>query len=258
MKVKRIISKIIRHHLLFNFWVFVKRISLYGLNYGVASGLPEYSGENFIIKSILKKIDSPIIFDVGSNVGDWTSSVLNFLYKKKLMIYLIEPSTESFKQLNNKFSENKNISIHKIGFNDIPRTLEISYDYPTEGSSGVFNSGKFKEEISTTTLDDFCIQNKIEKIDFIKMDVQGLEFNILKGAINLINSNKLSVIQFEIDAPSIDNRVFFKDFWDLLSEKYFIYHSLYNGLKKIEKYDPGLEIFLTMNYVAIQKNYKIL
>ena len=53
MKVKRIISKIIRHHLLFNFWIFVKRISLYGLNYGVASGLPEYSGENFIIKSIL-------------------------------------------------------------------------------------------------------------------------------------------------------------------------------------------------------------
>jgi hypothetical protein len=69
----------------------------------------------------------------------------------------------------------------------------------------------------------------------------------------MIEEGKIQFIQFEFDEPNITNRIFFKDFWDLLSKKYDIYHSLYNGLVKIEKYHYSLENFSCMNYLAIKK-----
>ena len=96
-------------------------------------------------------------------------------------------------------------------------------------------------------------ENKISKIDFLKMDVQGFEYNILKGAIKMLKNNAIKFIQFEIDQPSIENKIFFKDFWDLLSEKYDLYQSLYNGLVLIDEYNYEMENFRCMNYLAILK-----
>ena len=90
------------------------------------------------------------------------------------------------------------------------------------------------------------------------MDVQGFEYNILKGAIKMLENNAIKFIQFEIDQPSFENRIFFKDFWNLLSPKYDIYHSLFNGLVKIDEYDYTLENYRCMNYLAVNKKINFL
>jgi hypothetical protein len=107
-----------------------------------------------------------------------------------------------------------------------------------------------------TTLYDFIVQEKISEIDFLKMDVQGFEFKILQGAKSLLHGDKIKFIQFEFDEPNIEARVFFKDFWNLLSPKYDIYHSLFNGLVKIDQYDYTLENYRCMNYLAVSKKIK--
>ena len=70
----------------------------------------------------------------------------------------------------------------------------------------------------------------------------------------MINNNRIKYIQFEFDEPNIENRIFFKDFWQILNDKYDIYHSLYNGLILVESYNCELENFQYMNYLAILKN----
>lgn len=70
----------------------------------------------------------------------------------------------------------------------------------------------------------------------------------------MLESGKIKAIQFEFDEPNIKNRIFFKDFWNMLHPKYDIYYSLYNGLIKIEDYHYGLENFHCMNYLAIKKS----
>ena len=59
--------------------------------------------------------------------------------------------------------------------------------------------GDFAEiNVQTKTLDDFCLDEKIENIDVLKMDTEGSELNILKGAIKLLSENKINVIYTEI------------------------------------------------------------
>ena len=53
-------------------------------------------------------------------------------------------------------------------------------------------------EVKTQTIDNFCLQNKIDYIHILKLDTEGNEFNILKGAENLLSENKIKLIYTEI------------------------------------------------------------
>ena len=53
-------------------------------------------------------------------------------------------------------------------------------------------------DVKTQTLDNFCLENKIDFIHLLKLDTEGNEFNILKGAKNLLSKNKVKVIYTEI------------------------------------------------------------
>ena len=52
--------------------------------------------------------------------------------------------------------------------------------------------------VQTQTLDSFCLDKKIENIDVLKMDTEGNELNVLKGAKRLLSENKINVIYTEI------------------------------------------------------------
>ncbi|WP_017293801.1 FkbM family methyltransferase [Geminocystis herdmanii] len=56
----------------------------------------------------------------------------------------------------------------------------------------------FSIGIETTTLDAFCLEEKIHEIDFLQIDVQGADLDVLKGAINLLNKT-ISAIQIEVE-----------------------------------------------------------
>ncbi|MBK8352977.1 MAG: FkbM family methyltransferase [Saprospirales bacterium] len=106
------------------------------------------------------------------------------------------------------------------------------------------------EKISVKKMDDYCIENNISEITFLKIDVEGNELSVLNGAKKLLSENKIKYIQFEFGGCNIDSRTYFKDFYDLLNEKYKVYRILRDGLFHIEKYSENLEIFVTSNFFA--------
>ena len=256
--IKSIISKNIRKKAFYKFWVFLSKVSSYGLNFGVASGYADYSGELFIIKKVQKYFsNTPTVIDVGASIGDWSKFMLQELNSQEFKLFMIEPLKDSFDFLGNKFSMNNRVKLRHLGFSNNNERSTIFFNQEKEGSASMFKkSSNFSEEISLTTLDDFIEYEKISEIDFLKMDVQGFEFKILQGAKILLQEDKIKFIQFEFDEPNIEARVFFKDFWNLLSPKYDIYHSLFNGLVKIDQYDYTLENFRCMNYLAVSKKIK--
>ena len=111
------------------------------------------------------------------------------------------------------------------------------------------------EEITVKRLDAFCREHKIDRIDLLKIDVEGGELSVLKGATEMLNAGAIHMIQFEFGPCHIDARVFFKDFFRLLSPRYHIYRVLRDGLKLVDKYREADEIFLTTNYLAVTKNH---
>ncbi|BAQ64275.1 FkbM family methyltransferase [Geminocystis sp. NIES-3709] len=60
----------------------------------------------------------------------------------------------------------------------------------------------FSIEIETTTLDDFCQEKNIQNIDFLYLDIQGAELNVLQGAKNILSRSILG-IQLEVEFASL-------------------------------------------------------
>ena len=110
-----------------------------------------------------------------------------------------------------------------------------------------------EESIEITTLDSFCSKNKIEFIDFLKLDVEGYEMNMFNGAKDFISNKKIGAIQFELGVASVDGKYFFKDVFYLLKENYKIYRITSKNLFEIKQYNEQMEVFLTTNYLALLK-----
>ena len=252
--MKQILSKIIRNKNLYYFWKKINALSQYGMNFGVASGYANYSGELYIIKKLKNDIKNGVIFDVGANVGDWSKFLVDEYKDINYKLYMFEPSIKAFNKLEKNIRKDNSHYCFLLGFGDKKESLKIFYDSDAQGSASIImKEGKFSEDIQIETIDQFCKEKEITKIDFLKMDVQGYEYNILLGAKDMLKSGAIKYIQFEFDEPNIENRIFFKDFWVLLNNQYDLYHSLYNGLVKIEEYHYSLENFSCMNYLAIKK-----
>ena len=232
---------------------------LHGLNIGTGGSI-NGDGEIEVIKYLISKLDSraayPIIFDVGANIGNYTKALLDN-FGDNCIIHSFEPVKKTFKKLSeNNFG--KNVFLHNFAFSS---TEGVSKIYTNSETSGLASLSKrrldhfnihmdIEENIELNTVDSFCLSNNIDKIFFLKMDVEGYELEVLKGAENMLNNNSIEHLQFEFGGCNIDSRTFFQDFWYLLKDKYNIYRIVKDGLYNISSYKETLEIFITTNYFA--------
>jgi FkbM family methyltransferase len=232
------------------------KFALTAMNKGRGSHINN-SGEEFIIDSLLKSSNTSdkIIFDVGANVGDFSKIIQKY---NGINLHAFEPSLLTF----NKYCENVNCSqviANNIGLSD--RNSE-SYLYSNKDYSGIASFYKrdlehiginfnFKEVAKFETLDNYCINNFIKNIFLLKIDVEGHELNVLKGSTEMLGSIKY--ILFEFGGCNIDSRTYFKDLYFYLINFFKIYIIMIDGLVEIKEYSELEEIFITTNYLAINK-----
>lgn len=86
----------------------------------------------------------------------------------------------------------------------------------------------FSVDIETTTLDAFCQEEKINNVDFLQIDVQGADLNVLKGATQLLNRSVLA-IQIEVEFSHLYvNQPLFADVDSFLSDYQFTLFDLFS------------------------------
>ena len=232
-------------------------VSIRGMNY--VSGDFKTSGEIIILDEIAKKYThgKKVIFDVGSNNGEYALQINQSFAKLKPRIYCFEPSTETYDALQANVSDIENIIPFNFGFSNEPSTAQL-YSYSgNTGLSSVYNrdlnayghQSLSSQMISLKTIDTFCDEEEIDEILFLKLDIEGNELNALKGASNMLSSRKIEIIQFEFGEPNIDSKSFLRDFFEILSE-YNLYRILRDGKISITPYTETNEIFKTANFIA--------
>lgn len=116
------------------------------------------------------------------------------------------------------------------------------------------NNKEIKVDLITGA--EFCIQKGISKIDFLKIDVEGLEFQVLKGFLDFIENQKIKVVQFEYGPMNIESRTFLKDFYDFLGPKGYQIGKLYPDGVEFCEYCYQLDDFKWANYVAVLHSEK--
>jgi FkbM family methyltransferase len=233
---------------------------------GLSGYYQQIIGEQFFIEKILpdlfEKESKPVFFDVGANVGDYSLALRKTF--PNAAIYSFEPVKDTFDTLS-KNTGAHHIDLYNIGFGDKAGTgiiYNTVNNINTEIASlykDVF-SDLFKSDdtISTTefqmdTIDNFCYQRNISKIDFLKIDVEGHELSILNGASNLLLNNHVKVIQFEFNSHNVYSRVFLRDFYSILKD-FELYRLLMDGLIKLGPYNPINEIFTLQNIIGVRKD----
>lgn len=165
-----------------------------------------YKDVHLILKQFIK-IKNPIIFDVGGSDG---STVLDF---KKLFpassIYSFEPFPNSYINLNKIAALNSDVHTfpYALSDNELPTAFYINKSKATNSLFKPILTGSFLDnhaileyEIQTEqkTIDNFMLENKILEIDILKMDVQGGELKVLKGAEQALIDKKIKFILSEI------------------------------------------------------------
>ena len=153
-----------------------------------------------ILKKILKKKKN-IIFDIGANKGQSL-----YRYRKlfnNAYFYSFEPSLEAFKVLKSKYGNLSNINLFNIALGS-KKKRKVFYEYKNNELSSFikinkeFDETKKKILVEIDTIDSIFKKNNLKKINLLKMDTQGYEEFILKGAKNLISKQKIDMIELEI------------------------------------------------------------
>jgi len=222
----------------------------------------DISGENAFVKYMINtgRFQSGVILDVGANIGGY--SVMLRKKNVNLPIYAFEPHPVAYMHLEEAASSHHFIPVQK-GAGEKALTTYI-YDYiENKGSEHAsmykeviadFRKSEVEEiSIDLTTIDDFIEDNRLSKIALLKVDTEGNELNVLKGASQAIASGMIDVIQIEFNEMNVISRTFFKDFIDILPG-YDFYRLLPDGLKALGAYNvAAFEIFAFQNIIAIKR-----
>jgi hypothetical protein len=108
--------------------------------------------------------------------------------------------------------------------------------------------------VTSTTVDGFMEERGLDRIDFLKLDIEGHELQALRGAQGALEKGTIRALSFEFGGCNIDSHSYLRDFWHLLSPGYdlFIVNPL-TTTYSIAGYDEWWECFLTTNFVAVRK-----
>jgi FkbM family methyltransferase len=235
-------------------------IAVAGMNYG----RDEFStnGELALMRHVsatAARTSGPIVlFDVGANVGGYGAALLDRFTMANAFVHAFEPSAETYAALTKRLGGRDHIALHNFGFSDRAERREL---YSSEGLSGLSSvyprllahrdiEMNKSETIELRRLDDFCEAESIESIHFLKIDVEGHELSVLKGAERMLREGRIHSIQWEFGGCNIDSRTFFRDFYYLLNDQYRIFRIVKDGIHPVPRYWEGLEIFDTVNYFA--------
>jgi FkbM family methyltransferase len=216
------------------------------------------NGELWILKTILPEIKT--VFDVGSHVGQWATYVLRM--NPNIDLHCFEPGKRPFQVLQQKgFKKNVICNNFGLGSENAFKKLYV-YEDLSEGSSLYLRKGLENivgtelqaktEDVEIRTLDCYCKEKDIRKIDFIKIDVEGNELDVIKGGKEYFEHERIKMAQFEYGGSYIDSRILLKDFFDFFEDMNYNIFLLYpTRVRKIPRYDQRLENFQYKNFLIV-------
>lgn len=196
-------------------------------------------GEDFLDqKNTLSNQKVQVIFDVGANLGQTTRK-----YRKmfpKATIYAFEPFLEIFKEYVHSTRGDAKIHPENIALSETNGTavffvnnlhytnslLQNNEDYTAK--IDVYNPIK-TTKVQTEKLDTYCQKNNIERINILKIDVQGGELLVLKGAQEMLSRGAIDLIYTEVEfTPIYKNQPLFDDIENFLRQYGYTVHKKYN------------------------------
>lgn len=143
------------------------------------------------------------VVDIGANEGQWISALMNFADVRRLEAF--EPNPEAFAKLSKRFAQRTHTKLHNFALGDETTSATLNV-IENSGLSSVLKPGKIIQQeyapasevirlipIEILRLDD--VLHDDEAIDLIKLDVQGFEHSVLRGAMKTLRRTRVLLIE---------------------------------------------------------------
>ncbi len=206
-----------------------------------------------------KGLGKVVALDVGGNLGNWSADLFKIMPSARIIAF--EPSKEAFGHLQQRFANNASFRCANLALGKENSTATLFADKSASGLGSLtkrrvehfgFDFG-YQENVLVSTLDSW-VENDGQDIvpNVLKMDVEGHEFDVLRGATETLKN--IQIVQFEFGGSNIDTRTFFQDFWYFFSKLNFdLYRLTTKGPILINSYSEHDETFRPTNYYAVRK-----
>ena len=220
------------------------------------------TGEKKLI-SLLKTNNIRCVLDIGANSGQWAHMVLNELETK---VISFEPQLEVYKKLvllkeNYKEFYSYNLALGnysgKTLINVHDNSSELSFINPLLHKMPLLEGHTDHiEDINITTLDNIYLQNPVSlnEVDFVKIDTEGHELDVLLGGKNFLDAVKPKFIQVEINWHHIFTETTLYKLSCVL-ENYRVFKILPSGsvLYELDPKLPVNNLFQLSNFLFVKK-----
>jgi FkbM family methyltransferase len=202
-----------------------------------------------------------ILFDIGANGGAYTRHLHHLAPSAR--IFAFEPHPRTFAALETNLRDTPKVRLINAAVGEVPGQL-VLYDFAdNDGSTqaslnqaavALFTPNLVTHEVDCTTVDAFMTDHGLDRIDLLKIDTEGHDLAVLRGAHKALDEGRVKMIQFEFIGANIATGVTMRAFFDILPG-YDLYRLCLNGdLLPLGRYDVKRhEIYVTHNLIAIRR-----
>ena len=218
------------------------------------------NGELSTLTKLAKVGEIKTVFDVGANRGDWTDIARKSFPGAQIHSFEIVP--ETFSHLRNRFGNAANVAINDVGLSDAEGTINVYFSSDRDWiatcvpdiSETLHSYRPEARPVSVITGDHYCATKGIEAINFLKIDVEGFEPQVLRGFKDMLSRGRIDAIQFEYGYVNIDTHFLLKDFYAHLSQFNMTIGKIYPDYVDFRPYRHVDEDFYGPNYLAVRSD----
>lgn len=193
-----------------------------------------------------------MLFDVGANVGTWSTHALQVFPEANLHAFEIVPDT--FAALRSRLPVVERIRLNPFGLSDQPGRVSV-HIYASNLISSMFALDSDNATVGQIACEvrrgaDYAATLGIQNIDFLKIDVEGAEGKVLEGFEPLLSEHRVRLVQFEYNRGAILGDFLLKHAYAFFTARGYRLGKLTPGGVHFHAYHFAHEDFIGPNYVA--------
>lgn len=218
---------------------------------------PDRNGEYWLLRQVLKYAPrKPLLMDVGANRGEWSIHALEKAWALGLEpeIHAFEPSSGTRILLEPRLSGRA--KVWPFALSSAVGDADFFSAGAGAGTSSLSQiSGCDVERVPLTTVDTFLAKENISHVLMLKIDTEGFDFEVLRGAANALAVGRIDVIQFEYNWRWLQNHSSLLDVFKLIEgTDYRLGKLLGSSILLYEQWHFEMDRFFETNYVLIKKS----
>jgi FkbM family methyltransferase len=155
------------------------------------------------------------VFDVGASHGFYTLLFAKLAGPELVHAFEPEEGNSARLKLNLELNAFEGVNASRLAAVDEPREVELNvfppelYGWHTLGTPTMEVDGRpaepvARQRVTGVTLDDYCAEHGVERIDLLKLDVEGAELEVLEGCRRLLAERRIGCILFEVSRAMVE------------------------------------------------------